>query len=103
MTREEPHGHRGHPFDREERAARKLAVYLERAIARLVKEGFSRDEAVAFIAGIAYSKAEASGETWSNPYNATQTIERVLAGRAAKDWSISALVLALYEIGDLTS
>ena len=100
---DEPHGHRGHPFDREARRAAKLRVYVERALVRLERQGFSPPEAIAFLAALAYDRADRQGETWANPYNAIGTVERILEGRGAKEWSMDALVLALYDIGELTS
>lgn len=106
MTRrvnpDEPYGHRGHPTEFETRRAHKIAVYLDRAMVRLERHGFGRDEAVAFIAGVAYQKALDEGEGWSNQHNAVETIERLLIGRAAKEWSEHAIILALFEIADVT-
>ncbi len=41
---EEPLGHRGHPTDAEVRRAKKLAVYLERAVRILEAQGFSQGD-----------------------------------------------------------
>jgi len=46
-------------------------------------------------------KADDAGETWSNPLHAKLTVQGVLDGRAAKEWSITAIVMALYDIGGL--
>lgn len=97
----EPFGHRGHPSEFEVRRARRLAIRIERAVARLEREGFDRGEAIAFIAGIAYVKAQQSGETWASPDNAIRSVEGMIEGRAAKEWGISAVVLALFEVVDL--
>ena len=98
---DEPFGHRGHPTGAEVKRARKIAVYIERAVTRLQGQGFSEREAVMFIAGAAYAKATTEGETWANPENAIETVERIRLGRAAKEWSEHAIILALFEIGDL--
>lgn len=98
---DEPQGHRGHPSEAEVRRARKIAVYLERAIDRLQRQGFSEREAVTFVAGASFAKASQEGETWSKPENAIDTIERIRLGRGAKEWSEHAIILALFEIGDL--
>lgn len=98
---DEPQGHRGHPTEREVRRARKLQPLLARAVHHLEAQGFGYGEAIAFIAGIAHDKAADLGETWSVEYNAISTIDGILAGRAAKEWSIQALILALYEVGSL--
>lgn len=100
---QEPFGHRGHPTEDEVKRAARLAVYVERAIRRLMFNGFDEQEAVAFIAGLAAGHAERTGESWvPGEPGALRTLQGIREGRAAKQWSHDAIVLALYDVGELT-
>ena len=104
MDQLEPFGHRGHPTEGEVRQARRLAVYVERAIRRLMANGFDEQEAVAFIAGLATGHAERTGESWvPGEPGAMRTVQGIREGRAAKQWSHDASVLALFDVGELTT
>jgi hypothetical protein len=82
--------------------AGRIDVYLGRAVARLIRHGFSEDEALGFVAGIAYDRSRDMEHRWASPVGARITVRRIHEGRAAKDWSIRAIVLALFDIGELT-
>jgi hypothetical protein len=97
----EPFGHRGHPTKHENTTAKRLAVYIERAVRMLNAEGFTEMESVIFIAGVAFEKAAENGETWTSPSSARDTVINLMEGRAAKAWSSNAITLALWEIGAL--
>jgi hypothetical protein len=100
--RDEPFGHRGHPAEFEVKRASRVADRLEGAVERLEAGGFSREEAVAFIAGIAAERAASRlWESWSNPANARLTVAGLLEGKSAKDWSLDAVQLALTEVENL--
>ena len=60
----EPFGHRGHPTEFEIKRARKLSSRIDRVITLLAKQEFSRDEAIAFIAGTAFDRARATERHW---------------------------------------
>lgn len=64
----------------------------------LQEEGFKDREAISFLAGVAHDKAVHLGESWSTPAQARRTIEQVLGGRAAKEWSIDAIMAAILEV-----
>jgi hypothetical protein len=98
---DEPFGHRGHPSEAEKRRAAKIAIRLDRAVERLEKQGFRENEAEAFIAGVAFQKGLEAGETWTEAENAVETLRAVRAGHGAKEWSMNALILALFDIADL--
>lgn len=101
---DEPFGHRGHPSEAEMRRAARLAIYLERAIRRLGVQGFTEDEAVGFIAGLAAAHAERTGEGWvPGEPGAILTVRRMRDGHAAKEWSMDAIAMALLDVGDLTA
>lgn len=97
----EPHGHRGHPTNGELLRARRTGERIGATITRLQENRFTHDEATAFIAGIAHEKALGRGETWHNVAGSRRSVEGVLAGGGAKDWSLDAINLALVEISDL--
>jgi hypothetical protein len=99
--KEEPFGHRGHPTEAEKRRAAKLAIRVNRAVARLEQQGFKEAEAEAFIAGVAFQKGLESGETWTEAENAVETVRAIRAGHGAKEWSMNAIILALFDIADL--
>lgn len=94
----EPHGHRGHPTELEQQRAVWLADDIRALLRRLEQEGFERGEAVSFLAGVAHSKAAEAGETWTTLEGACRTIRQLLDQRAAKQWSLDAIRLAIIEI-----
>lgn len=101
---DEPFGHRGHPSDSEADHARRIAPRLGAAVVVLRGEGFSEHEAIAFIAGLAHEIATTrDGETWQNVRGAVQTIDNILAGGAAKWWSMSAITRALDTVAELVA
>ena len=97
----EPHGHRGRPAEYEVRAARNIAPRLGATVVLLRLEGFSHNEATMFLAGLAYSNAETAGETWHSPMATKSTIEGIMIGRAAKEWSIVAIIAAMDQVSEM--
>lgn len=99
MTRDEPFGHRGHPTWYETQRARYVGERIGTTIEQLVHEGFGEREAIAFIAGIAFERATKDGETWHSISGALRTVDHVLHGGLAKQWSLDAILVALNDIG----
>ncbi len=84
---------RGHPTHGEEMQAAFLRERLGMWVVLLKSEGFSEEEAVAFIAGVAYECCEE--ERWCSPANAKLTVRNLLDGHAAKFPSMRAIGKAL--------
>jgi hypothetical protein len=104
MSEREPFGHRGHPTEVEMRRASRAADRLEAAIKALVEQGFSEEEAEAFIAGQAMAIAASRlNETWTSADSARRTVQGIRIGHGAKEWSVDAIFLALRDIEDLTA
>lgn len=103
MTKgDEPRGHRGHPTEIEMRRASRVADRLEGAIKGLTDQGFTHEEAIAFVAGTAMGIAASRlHETWTSAASARLTVGGLLDGRGAKEWSLDAILLALRDIEDL--
>lgn len=80
--------HMGHPTYIEELTATVAQGVATIAVARLVMQGFTKDQAIGFLAGSAYELAHRQGESWSNPSNARRTVMGVLSGRAGKAWAL---------------
>lgn len=97
----EPFGHRGHPTDNEVLRSRRVGERLGVTLAVLADQGFNTQEAIAFIAGVSFDAGRRQGETWHSLDNARSTIEGLLLGRAAKEWSLGVLSQAMDEIASL--
>jgi hypothetical protein len=95
----EPYGHRGHPTSTEVIRAAVLRPRLGVTLAVLCEHGFSFEEARGFVAGVAWEiGAHDAGETWSDLSSAKKTLDSVLFGRAAKEWSLGLLDQAIEQI-----
>lgn len=80
--------HQGHPASGEKSHAKWLAPRLGATIQTLQQAGMSHDEAVQFVASEAVAIGHVEGETWYSLRNAIDTVEGLLAGHAAKWWSM---------------
>lgn len=98
---DEKFGHRGHPTNIELVTAAHVRYRLGVCIVMMSEQGFSHDEAVAFLAGIAHEEGVNQGETWGSTRGAIETIENVLMERGAKEWSLSLIRYALGVVHDL--
>lgn len=94
--------HRGHPTHGEEYRARHTAERIGAALVVLCdQEGLSHDEAVGFIAGMAWETGLLRRDTWASPKAAIDTVANLLAGRAAKHWSMDILDITLNELAEV--
>lgn len=93
--------HRGHPTHAEEARASYTRERTGACIVVLQEVGFSHDEAVAFIAGVAWEIGFEKADTWHSPDTALKTLSGLMAGRGAKHWSLDLIDMAVTEIGRL--
>lgn len=93
--------HRGHPSHAEESRASYTRQRTGACVVTLQEDGFSHDEAVAFIAGVAWEIGLEKADTWHSPGSALKTLCNLMAGRSAKHWSLDLIDVAVTEIGKL--
>lgn len=95
---QEQNGHRGHPSEDEVRKAAVVRGRIGVILVRLNEQGFSYDEAMAFLTATAMEIGRDQGECWSGPHEAAKTVQNVFGGGAGKGWSLATIHEAITRI-----
>jgi hypothetical protein len=88
--RNEPPGHRGHPDGTEVARAEMVRQRIIGILGKLAAAGVDRPLPF-FVEMAQLVTVEDRRENWSSIYSAKGTVENILAGRAAKHWSMDAI------------